>query len=155
MQTFVCHPANFSGKMLTIFLHRCWSSSLSPQFLLLDLRRLSKALDVGKFFKSSAQNSESNFGERVSSCGNFWEWLIVCRSWGVFDALVLDLSDKCSLQNPFLHRFFWINYSKSPGCGTADESHTDMILSGQKMGFKHFIQKNILGTIKKVRFFKR
>lgn len=36
--------------------------------------RLSKALDVGKFFfKSSAQNSESNFGERVSSCGNFWE----------------------------------------------------------------------------------
>lgn len=69
MQTFVCYPANISGKMLSVFINRCWSSNLDVQFLLLDL--LCKALDVGKFFKSSAQDSESNFGERVSSCGNF------------------------------------------------------------------------------------
>jgi len=67
----LCLPANFSGKMLMISFHRCCILSLSPQFLLLGL--LCKALEVGKFFKSSVQNSDSNFEKEchlVETFGN-------------------------------------------------------------------------------------
>lgn len=136
---------------LHIFLVRCcrsfspgagvWISLLSFCCWIF-IRRLCKALDVGTFFfKSSEQDSESNFGERVSSCGNFWQWLIVCRTWAVFDAFVLDLFDKCSLQNPFCTDLFGSTIFKEsrrkvhPECGTADESHSDVILTGLKMRF--------------------
>lgn len=130
---------------LHIFLVRCcqpffpgagvWISLLSFCCWIF-IRRLCKASDVGKFFfKSAAQVNESNFEERVSSCGNFWEWLTVCRTSGAFDAVVLDLFDKCSLQILFCTDLLESRRKVHLEFGTVDESHSDVILSGLKIRF--------------------